>query len=202
MRGMLEDPFMADCMDMDLSSSNALALVELMAGKVSDIASWLDGGSFSEASTEVQDLVLLQMHALIQLMWYTMVSSDDEGYYPFVDSVMTLAQEYNLGSADFAKDEDVAAMHINPIPPCWGGAALSLSPLLGAGAVCPKAREAILLLSIMLLVPKTRGHSSQWPSWASFLPPLWTAASDWRRHSQSYLSLGWWTCSARRVSLN
>jgi hypothetical protein len=113
---MLEDLFIADHMDTDSSSSDALTLAESMVGKVSDITSWLDEGKFAVASTKVRDLALTQMHALVQLMWYTMVSSDDAGYYPFVKAVKTLAQEYNLGSADFTKDEDSTAMHIDPIP--------------------------------------------------------------------------------------
>jgi hypothetical protein len=52
-RGMSEDPFTADHMDTDSSSSDALALVESMVGKVSDITSWLDDGKFSEVSAEV-----------------------------------------------------------------------------------------------------------------------------------------------------
>jgi hypothetical protein len=119
---MSEDLFTADHMDMDSSSSDALALAELMVGKVRNITSWLDVG-VSEASAEVWDLVLSQMHTFVQSMWYTTVSSEDEGYYPFVDLVKTLAQEYNLGSADFAKDEDSAAMHVDPVPPRQGGAA-------------------------------------------------------------------------------
>jgi hypothetical protein len=46
------------------------------------------------------------------------VSSEDEGCFPFVNSVKTLAQEYNLGSADFAKDKDSGTMHVDPVPTC------------------------------------------------------------------------------------
>jgi hypothetical protein len=120
---MSEDPFIADRMDTDPSSSDALALVESMVGKVGEITTWLDGEKFSEVSAEVQDLTLKQMTALVQAMWYTTVSSDDERYYPFVEAVKTLAQEYNLGAADFTKDEDSMAMHIDPVPACRGGAA-------------------------------------------------------------------------------
>jgi hypothetical protein len=91
---------------------------ELMVGKIGEITTWLDGEKFSEVSVEVQDLALKQMTALVQSMWYITVSSDDEGYYPFVKVVKTLAQEYNLGSVDFAKDEDSMAMRVDPVPVC------------------------------------------------------------------------------------
>jgi hypothetical protein len=114
MRGMSEDPFIADHMDTDMSSSNALALAESMVGKVGKITTWLDGEKYSEVSAEVRDLAFKQMTTLVQSMWYTTVSSDDERYYPFIKAVKTLAQEYNLGAVDFAKDEDSTAMHVDP----------------------------------------------------------------------------------------
>jgi hypothetical protein len=207
MRGMSEDLFTADRMDMDPSSSDALALAELMVGKIGEITTWLDGEKFSEVSVEVWDLALKQMTALVQSMLYTTVSSDDEGYYPF-EVVKTLAQEYNLGAADFAKDEDSMAMRVDPVPVCQGGLllgmllgvlALSLTPLWGAGAACLEVGGALLLLSIALLVPRIRGRSLQWPSLTLSLPPLWMALSGWRRRSQSCLPLSLQTCSVGPV---
>jgi hypothetical protein len=128
MRSASEDPFIADRMDTDPSSADALTLAESMVGKIGEITTWLDGEKFSEVSADVWDLALKQMTALVQSMWYTTVSSDDEGYYPFVEAVKTLAQEYNLGSADFAKDEDSMAMRVDPVPVRRGGAASRVAP--------------------------------------------------------------------------
>jgi hypothetical protein len=74
---------------------------------------------------------------------------------------------------------------------------LFLIPLPGAKAAHSKAGEALLLLLIALCIPRIRGHLPWWPSQALFPLPLWTASSDWRRHSWNCVQLSLWICSIR-----